>query len=255
MSGYQPFATLRAIVVSGPPPMPVVDRALVRPAARRQRKVNRNTPPDASTIALMKSMRSEGKSLRVIREATGFTNPTIRRHTADVPVPEGGWPSGARVSKLNKAFAERLHRAGFTFREIGEEVGCSEAWAYRLVHGDRRRRSGPRTRTTEVVLATSKATGIPCAALRQGAEAGPGRQRQDIARARAIVFWILNTRFGASYSAIARSMGGFDHTAVRCGCLRARAAIEVHGIIDHPHIGRMAGQLWRMTWPRLAEAA
>ena len=246
MAGYQTLEALRPILSKGPPPMPVVDRALVRSREpQKQIKAHRNASPSADTKRYMRERRAVGTSIHTIARETGFTHTTVLRWTRDVPEPEGGWQTGARTSTLNRPFAMRLHRAGFTYREIGENIGCCESAAHRIIHGVRCRTRGPQTPTSRIVQAVHRVTGVPRQRIRKPLRERELRVARDIGQARAIVFWVMRRDFPeASFAQIGKSLGGFDHTSVLYGTRRIDQLVADHSLILPEHPGRVARILW-----------
>ena len=260
MAGYQTIEALRPILHRGPPPAPVVNRALVRPnevvTPSKRTGRPRGAPLSPDVIAEIIARREKGESQRFIAAALGCSAPAVRKHSAHVPPPPGGWkPSRPPSIKRNKPFAERLRRAGFTYLEIAEELGCCESQAYYLLN--RRRfvgiKSSPMSR---LVQSVARATGISCAQLRKDRDEPGGRADPRIGKARHILFWLGKNRLEKNtLQGIGRSLGGFDHSSIIHGLKRADAVIAAYSDIktDGPAV-RVARALWQADWAAVDSA-
>lgn len=254
MAGYQTLEALRPILHRGPPATPVVDRALCRPVPEPTAKPlgrPRNASLPADVVAEIIARRQKGESQRRIAAALGVTAPSVRKYAAHVPPPPGGWGKARPPSKQrNKPFAERLRRAGFTYVEIAEELGCCESQAYYLLN--RRRFVGIKASPmSRLVQSVSRATGISCSLLRKDRDLRGGRADPEIAKARHILFWLARARLEKNcLQGIGRSLGGFDHSSVLHGIRRSeRVATAAQVKTEGPAV-RVARAMWQAEWPK-----
>lgn len=255
MAGYQTIEALRPILHQGPPATPIVDRLLVgRPEqAPIIRKLGRpsNAPLLPEVVEVIVALRQTGMSQRRIAAQVGVTPTCVRKYSRHIPPPPGGWNKARPPSiQRNKPFAERLKRAGFTYAEIAEELGCCESQAYYLLN--KRRFVGVKASPmSRLVQSVARATGLACQQLRQDRDVRGGRSDPDVSRARAILFWLARSRLEKnSLQAIGRSLGGFDHTSVRHGFHRTERVATAHCIEDVGPAVRVARALWQAEWPK-----
>ncbi len=244
MSGYQPFETLRPIVVSGPPVMPVVNRALVRPETERERLIRQAV-----------EMRQDRVSTYEIARRLKVSRNFVCWNTRHIPEPEEGWQDGRRTTRFNREKAARMHRAGFSYAEIGEDLGCSASNVWGLLNGyPKGGKHGVQRFTRRYELIMERTTGIPSAKLRRHDNISGRSHRGDAAqtKARAILYWLIRRHQNRSLPVIGRALGGFDHTSILWGCRRVDDVIAHLNLIVDPRPGRAARQLWRADWPASA---
>jgi predicted transcriptional regulator len=190
VAGYQTIEALRPILHKGPPATPVLDRMLFY-------KPRTKASPSLDEIARAVAWRKEGMSNRAIAKKLGHAQSTFKRYTKDIPPPPGGWSNGSRKSRVTAAQiakAERMARAGFTWVEIAEDLGCAKSTIRTAVGRDKRHRTRE-TDLSKVVRAVRDVTGIPAALLRSDCESS-AKVPARVARARHIVFWMAHHQFG-----------------------------------------------------------
>lgn len=242
MAGYQTIEALRPILHRGPVPTPVVSRELVRPPK----------PPTDLQVrqAKMCELRAGGMSTYAIAAMFKTSRASVQRATRNMAPPDGGWPNGGKVSRFSRTKAARMHRAGFTFKEIGEDFGCSESNAHKLVTGYNTR-SGSRCRPTRRFEdMVSRATGVVRSDLRIRGTANS--RTSDLVKARDILFWLSRQRCSdLSLRDLSKYLGGFDkstilHGANRCGAIASRDGIV---LTDDARSGGLACRaLWAAQW-------
>ncbi|MCJ2085533.1 hypothetical protein MKK88_05925 [Methylobacterium sp. E-005] len=252
MAGYQTIEALRPILHRGPPVMPVVSRDLVRPQKLLSGLYRKNGVPDAIK-ARIAEMRREGASYRQIRIALGVSFCTAHRYGQHVLPKNGlmrsGWHNAATPRKpKGNAFAERLHRSGFSYREIADELGVCYSQAYYIINP----RLGQRTkeRQCKMLERVSVVSGIGAKDLRKDGTADY-RGHGDRSKARHLLFWLLRRyRTELSLAAIGKRCGGFDRRTVQDGIKRADLAAQSLILpYDLPPL-TAARRLWQVEWPK-----
>lgn len=89
-------------------------------------------PADKSGRKMAKQMAKEGYSNADIARVLGVGKTTVWRWVTN----EGENPRGRKhLRRVDRAEIKRLRRKGWTFREIGEVVGCTAVTARKLFHG------------------------------------------------------------------------------------------------------------------------
>ena len=250
MAGYQTIEALRPILHRGPPVAPVVNRELVRPNGREPKTWSRGKPIPPHVIAEIIARRQEGQGYnRIVREL-GVSIGSVQRHAGHVLPPPGGWPdcwtSGARHRViLNKPFAARLRRAGFTYAEVGEEIGCSADAVSRLLNPGKRGPGG-KAPVSDTIRHISIVSGFSRQQLRK--VDGVSRKNDGLAKARHIAFWLLRTYRTLSFPIIGKSLGGFDHTTVMSGFGKANRAARKIGVTKEWKPRTAARALWAAQW-------
>ncbi len=254
MAGYQTIEALRPILHRGPPPTPVVNRALVQPQAKLVQP--RRSRYSDEQLATMRRLRASGKSYKFIGGVVGCSEDTVRAHTADVPLPEGQWMPGNRKRKHDrKAFAERLRRSGFTYAEIAEELGCCEGAAWNLINGRSQRRVGKKIAISRLVHNVARAMGLSSGDLRSRPNASR-RSPPNVSKARFILYYIAYDRLGKtderidgmSLTNLGRSLGCAHHTSVLNGLRKVRAVVAEQNIDVSGGVQTIARRLWAATW-------
>lgn len=243
------FQAIR-VCAAGRPPMPVVDRRLVEAgrtahtAAGEQRRGKGHNWITAAQVARIKELRAQGIPQREVARMLGVNRSAVCRWGADVPPPEGGWRSGGNPVRLPRKKILQMSRAGFTQAEIAEDVGCSpRGVGYTLRPRTDRARKHRDEKVDAVTFVVARVTGKGLKALR-------GRNRQpDLSKARAIVFWACRAMTDRSMPAIARAVGGYDHTSVLHACRRVDAVIKHLDIPVSDDVAVMARALWCRDWP------
>lgn len=240
MAGYQTIQALRPILHRGPVAMPVVSRELVRPTKPLTELQVRQ--------AKMREMRASGISTYAIAREFKTSRASVQRATRNMPVPEGGWPNGGKQTRFNRAKAQRMHRAGFTYKEIAEDFGCSESNAHKLVTGYNCR-AGSRVRATrrfeEMV---TRATGV--ADLRFGGAKAEVRGL-GAPKARSILYWLIRQRCSdLTLAQIGHHLGGVPIETVRSGAHRCGEIAKHLGIVltDCRSGGKACRALWAADW-------
>lgn len=243
MAGYQTIEALRPILHRGPPPTPVVDRALFyKPRFRHS--------PTLADIRAMVALREKGVPQKVIAYKLGFSRTTVQTYIKDVPPPPGGWRKGGQKSKLNRPFAERLKRAGFTYREIAQELGCCEKSAENLIkgHPTTLRKGGQHRASKQCEDLVSFITGYTVQQLRR---TSADSQRPSGDKARLILQWLVRfKRPDLSYAEIAKLLGGYNPTTCSHAYRRVSDVVEALGIRTNSQTGRLVKALWEAEWPK-----
>jgi hypothetical protein len=256
VAGYQTIEALRPILHRGPPPTPVVDRALVRPAGTVEAALifRAGHRLSADVIADIIARRERGESYRVIGKALTVSQPSIRKYAGHI-VPETGkatqgWETGARQRiKRNVEFAHRMRRAGFSYQEIGDNLGCCLSEAIRIFRPMKKHGKGGVVSC--MVQRVSAVSGFTCNQLRRGDFELGGQTASDRAKARAILYWLIRHRLAdMSYPRIGHCLGGFDHTTIMNGVRRADAVAEHLGLSPTLRPMAAARRLWAAEWPK-----
>jgi len=266
VAGYIPFQFVRPIMHRGPVPMPVVDIALIRPVEAPEPVEVAAVPPSSGPVAVrdpalraytgvttsmvreMRDRRAAGQSLSVIAKAVGVTDPTVRRYTKDIAPPEGGWSNGGHHTKLPMDAVRRMRRAGFTYKEIGENFSCCPTSIWRLLNQPRRSTAGRRKPVHRSLEQVSRVTGYTAAQIRKDREGCGGRSKGEIAKARAILFWLVIRKRRVSSVNAGRSLGGFNHTSALHAVKRVDAVIAHAGISTEGMVTTLVRQLWAFDW-------
>ena len=193
MAGYQTIQALRPILHRGPPVAPVVNRDLVRPPKPKR---TRGRKYNDAQIAEMRRLRADGKSYKFIAGVIGCNDGTVKVYAGDVALPEGHWMPGCGKRKHDrKPFAERLRRAGFTYAEIGQEIGCCEGAAWNLLNEKPKKRAGRRILIHRLVHNVARAMGMSSKDLRARPN-GEFRCPPALSKARFILYYIAYDRLG-----------------------------------------------------------
>lgn len=243
MAGYQTIEALRPILHKGPPATPVLDRLLFY----KPRYAN---SPKLHQVQRMIEMRRQGDSTRKIAEALGFGRATVRRVTKDVAAPVGGWPSWSHPPRYSREKAARMHRAGFTYAEIAEDLGCHKATVHYLVTGYRRaavRR--PPSDFRKIARCILTTTGVGGNQLRRSSDSGP-KVCVEVARARHIAWWVAARWLGRKQVDISAGYGGFNPKTVSRGIVEVDAVAEKLNIPVSAPIGTVVRMLWQAEWPK-----
>lgn len=97
-------------------------------------KVPRSDLLTLEVIAETRERRAEGQSLRIIADALKVSQRSVYNYTRDVPPPDGKWPDGRHKSRHPIVKMQRMLRAGFSYREIGEEIGVRKGMVWNLLN-------------------------------------------------------------------------------------------------------------------------
>ena len=147
-----------------------------------------------------------------------------------------------------------MRRAGFTFKEIGEEFGCSESNAWLIVgaiHGKKGRGGGKPRPSRHYQDVVSRVTGIPVELLSKAGQRGGDRTVPGAARARVILFWIVrHRRPDLPYGMLARYLGGFDHTTCSNAFHRVSKVVEELQLQTTGKTENVVRRLWEAGWPK-----
>jgi hypothetical protein len=255
MAGFQTMEMPRPRFSTGVPQAPRVDIRLV---GRKELPIQINprsglalvTP---ALIAKIRKLRSAGVAHSAIVTACNTSRRVVARHTKDIAAPEGGFPSGYLRLPFNVAKAQRMKRAGFSYREIAEDQGVHRNTAVKYL----RRASGlPDWKEKHVKSAATRAmpdvyilTGLSRKDIFRDPSAGRTTNRPDIVKARHLVFWLLHRRLDMTCTEVAAFLGGFDHSTVLHGVQRVEAAAVALKIkLDGSRMGAFR-RLWVGSWP------
>lgn len=243
MSGYQTIEALRPIMHRGPPATPVVDRELFY-------KPYRKGSPTYQQLKEMKRLRGEGFSLVRIAQKLGFQTGTVHRYVRDVPISGDAAPlrtSGFTDADVRKA--ARMRRAGFSWGEIGEDIGCGRTTAKRLALGDERDRSREvHTPMNLILSAVTRVMGVPRQDVRSCRQIG-GSSPTPHVRARHITFWLAVRHAGMSQRKVGLYLG-FDHRTVAHGLAIADKVAAGLTITDRMGVTRVARLFSKAEWPK-----
>jgi hypothetical protein len=251
MGSYQTLDAVRPRMQTGPVAMPVVDRALVGRSAAKNIRLPRFTRLAPEVVAEMIARRQRGESYGVIGRALNVSVGSIARHTKHVSPPEGGWPhswaSGLRSKpERNKEFAARLRRAGFSYDEIGREIGCSN-WTVILLLDPTRVKSRGNARTSNLLRHVAIVSGYTRRDLRKIDGYSTRNARQT--KARHIAFWLLrNYGEKLSYPKIGNGLGGYDHATVIHGYRKAQRVADVLSVTADMRPRAAIRALWEADW-------
>lgn len=253
MAGYQTIEALRPILHRGPVPTPVVDRSLLGPKRARVKTWCKGKAIPADVVAEIIARRQCGEGYNKIAREVGVTHGSIRRHAGHITPPAGGWAdcwaTGARkraIQDEDKEFIRRLRRSGFSYEEIGAELGCS-ANAVRRFFVPAEKLKGRRAPISALLWKVALATGVPRHQLRKIDD--ESRKVRSQVKARQIAFFLLKTRNPEmSFPVIGRSMGGFHHTSVMHGVRKVTPVAEAIGITSDMPARRVARLLWEADW-------
>lgn len=240
------FHTIEAVRPSSPnrPKMPVVDRRLIE--GRKQAP-----PPRTPSIFItakqrgeIRRMRAEGVSRRQVAARLGVTESAVQRHARDVPPPPGGWAVGRHEPTLNHDKILRMRRAGFSLREIAQDVGCSQAAVFYVTTPRKtRKRKKIDKEIASLISVVASQTRVGVKAIKNA------KREPSLAKARAIIFWWARTVLKKPFLKIAHFCGGFDHTTVIYAVRRVNAIIAALGLEVCPDLKTMTRRLWNAEWP------
>jgi transcriptional regulator len=238
LAGYQTIEALRPILHRGPVPAPVVNRALVH-------KPRNNTCPTYAQIEKMVELRSRGESIEEIVRQVGFTRSTVRRHTALVKPPEGGWKRGGRAPRVSRDFIFRLNRCGFTQAEIAQETGYHPSNIAQIVKGWPKKKTQKARPTLHLEGVVSRVTGVSQSDLRSVNLRGAN----GISKARAILSWLVRFKHPSlGYTEIARHLGGFDRATPRRGYEQVSQIVAAEQINTAARTQEIVKALWLLKW-------
>ncbi len=256
MSGYQTIEAIRAIPPSTKTLTAVVPMDLVRPNGVPRRMVRKpGNQLSKEAVAYLRRRRAEGATLHTIARELNCCHGTVCRLTRDITPPDGGWGKGGAPRKLNRAFAHRLRRAGFTYEEIAENLGCRRTVAHKLINGERDKPLGKVARISPAVQLVSRLTGIACRDLRKPLRGPERTQSYHVTKARSILVWVAKQKWPRlSVAMICRSLGGLDVTAARAGLRTANNLIAQNEIAVGEYPGSVARVLWALDWPTFSNA-
>jgi lambda repressor-like predicted transcriptional regulator len=242
VAGYQTIEALRPILHRGPPPMPIVDRALVRAVEKPVIQTRKNGISE-QTIAKIIAMREAGASIRKVRAACGVSFYTVRHYSKGSARPD----DAAAGKEFRAEFAARLRRSGFTYREIAKELGVS----YCKVHthfNERPSRKG-REVNCKMIERVAVITGYTAAELKKASN-GDYRANGDHARARHLLFWLLHRyRDDLSIAGIGKRCGGFSRKSVSAGIVRGQAVADAIALQDNLRPLTATRLMWAAKWP------
>ena len=244
MAGYRPLAFVLPRTV-GSVPMPVVSRALVRP----DEIVRTPRPPCAPSLRqAIRARRRLGISQRAIAAELGIERHIVQRAVKDVPPPPDGWQTGGHTTRFNREKAQRMQRAGFTYREIAEDLGCCVSGARQIVKGWLPSGNRPTHRYETVVASV---TGVSIKELRQRRVTGARCRR--FAAARALLFWLIRQRAPRiSLERVGRYLGGFDHASVLYGVRRVETLAKTLVLPAGTSADATCRALWSVLYPNAA---
>lgn len=251
MAGYQTLEALRPILHRGPPKTPVVDVGLVRPKGGFVSKQGKRTP--SWVIADMIARRKAGEPVTTIAAAVGVSTFTVLHHTKGVQPPAEGWSTpwtggNRRKREINIEFAKRLRRCGFSWAEIGQELGCADSIVRERL-GVRHRTRKPATDVEKARRRVARLMGVPSRQMLRDVEQS-GRAPQVISRARMILFWVCRNRLGMTNSETGAQLGGFDRDMVGYCVRRVDAAMAAAGLSHDDPLGRIIRVLIDAEWPK-----
>lgn len=243
MAGYQTIEALRPILHRGPPDTPVLDRLLFY-------KPFRPGSPTLVQLKEMRALRASGLPLREIAERMKMWPGTVHRYVRDVALPEGHSSHvPSQFTEAHQKKAARMHRAGFSWTEIGEDLGCGKTIARKLVYGVTRNRSlEVSTPTNEILGAVSRVTGVSRQEIRSARRIGCKAGTPAI-RARQLVFWLQVRRAGLSQSKAGRAVG-FDHKTVAHAVTVVDRIAQQVALTERMGVRRVARLLWAAEWPK-----
>lgn len=251
MAGYQTLEALRPILHRGPPAAPVVDVGLVRPKGGFVSKQGRRTP--TWVIAEMVERRKAGEPVSTIAAAVGVSTFTVLYHTKGVQAPIDGWSTpwtggNRRKREINVEFAKRLRRCGFSWAEIGQELGVADSIVRERL-GVRHRTRKPATDLEKAKRRVARLMGVPSQKMMRDLEQS-GRAPQVISRARMILFWVCRNRLGMANSEIGSQLGGFDRDMVGYCVRRVDLAMAAAQLPADAPVGRITRMLIDAEWPK-----
>lgn len=236
MAGFQTMDMPRPRFAVGVPEAPKVDVNLVRPRdvpieIKETDGLARVTP---ALVQKIREMRADGHSHRAIALALRTAQGTVFDQTRDIPPPASGWRRGNAPVSFNIPKAQRMRRAGFSYREIADEFGVGRTAVrnkLRALDGEpKEAHTSGRNKATRAMEVVSGRLGIKRLDLSRDPKTGRCSGAPDIVKARHIVFWLLHRRVGMSSIEVGIYLGGFDHTTVLNGVRRAEEVARRLGI-------------------------
>lgn len=255
MAGFQTLEMPRPRFSNGVPQPSFVDIRLVRPV-KAPLEINARTGlarVTPSLIAEIRSLRSKGLSHKAIALACKTSMKTAGRYSKGVPEPKQGWPAGYKAASFNVAKAQRMSRAGFSRAEIAEEMGVHLNTVTKVL----RRAAGlpdwpvriKKSSVTRAMISVYEVTGLKREDIFAEAGADRAPSTPDAAKARYLVFWLLNRRLGMTLIDVGQYLGGFDPSSVSHGIHRVElAASSLRVNLDGSKMGAFR-RLWVGSWP------
>lgn len=254
MAGYHTANVGNLVFQRGRPPTPIVNIALVLPKGPAKRKVvstahKPGDTPSPDLVEKIRSLRATGASLHEIARECGVSHTTVCRRTKDILPPDNGWKSGAHASRFSLGKIQRMRRAGFTYREIADDVGAAQGTIWNLLNERTpENRRGGRGRTHRMLQVVRRITGVQQDEIRNQKTERPVRSSFRVSRARHIVFWILVKRHSLSYPRAGLTLRGFDHTSVLHGVRRVEEVMRRQSINPDVSTERLIAALWAADW-------
>lgn len=258
MAGFQTMEMPRPRFGNGAAVPSYVDIRLVRPVPLidQPREINPATGFARVTPAIIqqiRELRTQGVSLRNIATRLEVSRRTVGDYARDIPPPASGWLKGYRKREIDIPKAQRMKRAGFSYREIGAEFNLGKTAVRRmLLEADGISDlivGGKKTLHSRAMSHVTELTGLKRADLASNGKPGKPHGQHKISKARHLVFWLLHCRVGMNLAAVGRYLGGFDHTTVRHGINKVEAVAAALGVDLNGRKSTVFRTLWLQPWP------